>query len=198
MELENKYTVIKNSDILKLSIDCQMYLKHVLDSIGNKNLYIVVNRDEPYVSEVINLIEENSNNRMQKEIGIKDKRISLLTETLASRDKDIETLKQWICKLENDLLQNNCQRCILKLAKETEQLKADNKILSIALDIKEQLNEALRKSDDKQKGVIKAMATFISDKQNKIEKICMNIIDDECSTHCINCIINYFESEVKE
>ena len=31
-------------------------------------------------------------NQLRKEIDIKDKRISLLTETLASRDKDIETL----------------------------------------------------------------------------------------------------------
>ena len=63
MKLENKYTVIKNSDLAKLSIDCQMYFKFVIDSIKNDNSYVVINLDEPYAKDVIKLIEEYENNR---------------------------------------------------------------------------------------------------------------------------------------
>jgi predicted RNase H-like nuclease (RuvC/YqgF family) len=44
-------------------------------------------------------------NQLRKEIDIKDKRISLLTETLASRDKDIETLKAEITRQNNIIVQ---------------------------------------------------------------------------------------------
>ena len=197
MELENKYTVIKNSDILKLSIDCQMYLKHVLDSIGNKNLYIVVNRDEPYVSEVINLIEENSNNRMQKEIGIKDKRINLLTETLASRDKDIETLKAEIIRQNNIIV--NYMQTNANLRELADEQKKELKLRRIEV-------EEYLKYMETQRKIIEAMATWIDDDEDsdKSISICANsicpgdYISRKKENLCINCIINYFESEVKE
>lgn len=145
--------------------------------------------------------EQNKLNKLREENSLKDKRISLLTETLASRDKDITTLKEWICKLESDLLQNNCQSCILKLTKDTEQLRADNKILYSALDTKEELNEVLRKSEDKQKKVIKAMAEWIS-KQDLDKLICKDVTDGACGDEngrpCVECIIEWFKGEVEE
>lgn len=77
-------------------------------------------------------------------------------------------------------------------------------MLKEALDIKEQLNEELRKSDDKQKKVIKAMTTWISSNSLLgilVRDICKNqkiCISKNQSGDCETCIINYFESEVKE
>lgn len=89
---------------------------------------------------------------LQKELDIKDKRISLLTETLASRDKDIETLKAEIMRQNNIIVQS--PEWLMK-----------------ALDIKEQLNDELRKT-------VKELRETLAFKDNVIDK------QDECLVRC--------------
>ena len=55
----NKYTVIKNTDINKLSLKRQITLHEIVYEIKNNNKYIVINQDEPYADKVWDLIKQN-------------------------------------------------------------------------------------------------------------------------------------------
>lgn len=124
-------------------------------------------------------------NQLRKEIDIKDKRISLLTETLVSRDKDIETLKAEIIRQNNIIVQNMYTKASLRelVAEQKKELKLRR------IEVEEYL-----KYMETQRKIIEAMATWIKKHVN------VNI----CNTYrchkedCTDCIINYFESEVKE
>jgi septal ring factor EnvC (AmiA/AmiB activator) len=108
--------------------------------------------------------------RLNKEIELKDKSISLLTETLASRDKEIETLKA--------------------------EINRQNNIIADYMNT----NASLRELAAEEKKVIKAMAKWMHEHEqtpNIIPEGCSNITEC-CDIYCTDCIINHFESEVKE
>lgn len=58
---EKKFTVIKNENIEKLPFGDIFALQTVLDKLPqNSNEYIVINTDEPYISEIIDILKKNN------------------------------------------------------------------------------------------------------------------------------------------
>lgn len=117
--------------------------------------------------------------KFKKEIDIKDKRISLLEESIKRRQNDIETLNAEINR------QNN-----------------------IIVDYMN-TNASLRELAAEEKKVIKATATWISEQdidevicKHKHNSECPDgpdLYNEKGFETCIECIINHFkESEVKE
>lgn len=66
---ENKFTVIKNEDVMKYALKPNMdYLKNLQNYIGKRrqkegkvpsNSYIVINLDEPYIDEIVEIMKRH-------------------------------------------------------------------------------------------------------------------------------------------
>lgn len=65
--MQMKYTVIKNSDLFNADAVTNSNMECVLDSINRmrkkkgkkENTYLVINTDEPYADEVIEILKRN-------------------------------------------------------------------------------------------------------------------------------------------
>lgn len=65
--MNHKYTVFKNEDLKKLPLTIQTQIQLAGDMIVHnrvgegkpENIYVVINTDEPYVGEVIEILKRN-------------------------------------------------------------------------------------------------------------------------------------------
>lgn len=76
MELENKFLVLKWSDITPaLTVEQKVQLAHICDDIArwrtsqgkHENKYVVINLDEPYAPAVLRLMEAHEEKPKEKE-----------------------------------------------------------------------------------------------------------------------------------
>jgi predicted RNase H-like nuclease (RuvC/YqgF family) len=164
---------------------------------------------EPITHSVTEVLEQydkrislltNANERKQYEIHTlrdlidrKDNEIRTALRYLKEKDKDMETLKAEINR-QNDI--ETLKAEIIRLNGEI--LQGIEKSKDVSILNKDLESMKIREDNKQQKKVIYAMAEFVKSSRSLYRDHCKGFDCENSKIKCVDCIINYFESEVKE